>query len=201
MSIFSESDCLASKSSSFTWIESRFRMGLIGRLSSVEGPHDTRRLPLFPLPLHLLHLSGTAQIMFFSGFKGEMAPCFLIFACLTITRSSAGSSFSSSKCSCNWSLLSGRSARKIHAEPPRCLRLDNCRYPRIRFASGSRSRFQASLEIQVGVCPCPCHKDLHQHAGALQMLRESHSKADLATTFVACFQPRGPHLAGSTNHT
>ena len=47
---FSESDCLVSKSSSLTWIESKFQMGLIGRLSSVEGPHDTRPLPFFPLP-------------------------------------------------------------------------------------------------------------------------------------------------------
>ena len=123
-SIFSESDCLVSKSSSLTWIASRFRRGLLGRLSSVEGPHDTRPLPFFPFPLPLLHSSGTAKIMFFSGFKGEMVPCFLIFACLTMKRSSAGSSLSSSKCSCNWSLSSVRSARKIHAEPPRCLCLD-----------------------------------------------------------------------------
>ena len=57
----------------------------------------TRDLCLFFLYLDLCCTYQERKIMFFSGFKGDMAPCFLIFACLTIKRSSAGSSFSSSK--------------------------------------------------------------------------------------------------------
>lgn len=155
---------------------------------------DLCPLPFFPFPLPLLHSSGTAKIMFFSGFKGEMAPCFLIFACLTMKRSSAGSSFSSSKCSCNWSLSSVRSARKSMLSHHAAFVWIECRCPGIRFASGSQSRFQ-DPKVRNGVGFRRLSSGFTRNPSwCAHMRRESHWEVDLATAYVACFQPRGPIL-------